>query len=421
MYEVKRALSVCILLLLLFFIAQYAIVYFKQDHEASYQISKDELTFDIQEFYNKNNNDTYYIHITTGDYQFGYTVKNNFNKRKQIIEDIELINRDGTMCIFPVFGEEHNDQNIECSSGGVLYSYEAQKTSPVAQELVNALKEKGYQNPSWQEPTATGEKTTTSTVYKDNLLDNDYITIWNYQTLEIIKKNDALEQKLSSYEKYENTHGTLVGKYYIIPVYYNQNVFDFQELVIYDIVENKTDRLDLERTMSQDTYINGIIDGKLYYMDKDNLVQLEINPAKKQYRVIGNTDLNGQMYNGSWETVNIYDLVNEQKFQKDYSDIREIASKNPVMTYENETDYYYYTADGNFYRLSKRNLNLPILLFQQLDTKEVIFNQDTFYFLIDNSLYYYNENYGKRLILQNDELRYNDNNRIAVYKASSEK
>ena len=81
MYEVKRAISVCILLLLLFFIAQFAVVYFKQDHEANYQISKGELTFDIQEFYNKSNNDTYYINITTGDYQFGYTVKNNFNKR----------------------------------------------------------------------------------------------------------------------------------------------------------------------------------------------------------------------------------------------------------------------------------------------------------------------------------------------------
>lgn len=421
MYEVKRAISVCILLLLLFFIAQFAIVYFKQDHEATYQISKEDITFEVREQYNKKDNDTYYISITTGEYQFGYTIKNHFNKRKQILEDIELIHRDGTMCIFPIFDEEHNDHNIECSSGGILYSYEAQKTNPITQELVNSLKEQGYQNSAWQEKTATGEKTTTSTVYKDNLLDDDYITIWNYQNLEIIKKTGAMEQNLSSYEKYENTHGALVGKYYIIPVYYNQNVFDFQELVIYDIVENKTDRLDLERTMSQDTYINGIVDGKLYYMDKDNLVQLEINPEKKQYRVIGNTELNGQMYNGSWETINIYDLVNEQKFQKDYSNIPEIASKNPVMTYENETDYYYYTDDGNFYRLSKRNLNLPILLFQQQNTKEVLFCRDTFYYLIDNSLYYYHENYGKRLILQNDELRYNDNNRIAVYKASSEK
>lgn len=420
-YEVKRAISVCILLLLLFFIAQFAIVYFKKDHEANYQISKEDITFEVKEQYNKGNNDTYYISISTGNYQFGYTVENKFNKRKQIIEDIELIQRDGMMCIFPIFGEEHNDQNIECSSENVLYSYETQKTNPLVLEFVQYLQERKYQNASWQETTAEGGKTTTSTIYKNNLLDGDYITVWNYQSLEIITKNGTSEQNLSSHEKYENTHGTLVGKYYVLPVYYSDTVFDFQELLIYDVVEKKAERLDLERTMSQDTYINGIVDGKLYYMDKDNLVQLEINPEKKQYRVIGNTELNGQMYNGNWETVNIYDLVTEHKFQKDYSNIPEIASKNPVMTYENETDYYYYTADGNFYRLSKRNLNLPMLLFQQTAFKEVLFNQDTFYFVIDNSLYYYNENYGKKLILQNEELKYNDNNRIAIYKAPTEK
>ncbi len=417
----KRAISICILLFILFLIAEWAVVYFKQDHEADYQISSGDIIFDVKEQYNKKEDDSYYISIGHDEYQFGYTIKNKFNKRKQILENIEMINKDNMICIFPVFGEEHNDQNIECSSGGNLYSYEAQKNNPIVIEFVNTLKEKGYQNASWQETTAEGEKTTTSTIYKDNILEGDYITVWNYKDLEVINKDGALEQNLSSYEKYENTHGALVGRYYILPAYYNQNVFDFQELFIYDIVENSTERLDLERTMSQDTYINGIVDGKLYYMDKDNLIQLEINPEKKQYRVVGNTELNGQIYNGKWETVNIYDLVNEKKFQKDYSSIPEIASKNPVMTYENETDYYYYTADGNFYRLSKRNLSLPILLFQQTSFKEVLFNQDTFYFLIDNSLYYYNENYGKRLILQNDELRYNDNNRIAVYKASSEK
>lgn len=415
----KRAISLLTLIALIFFLVQWGSGFFKDGHEIEYDITVNNQKFIINEKYEKELDDTYYLEIKHENFVFGYTVSNTFNKQKGILKNIEVYQKDNLFCIYPVFNQE-TESNIECSLNNKLYSYEALKTNSDVINFVSTLKQKGYKTTAWEEISLETRTSTSSTVYKDNLLEEDIITVWNYKGLDTISKDNDKYYSLYNYDKYENTHGYLVDKYYIVPNYQNNRVFDFNELTIINIETNNKETMTLKETLHQDTYINGVVNNKLYYFDKDNLIQVEIDPNKKHERTVGDINSNAQFYNGKWETINIYDLVNNKKqFGVDYSNNSELTKYNPTKVLESGSSYYCLTNDGSFYELSKRNLNNPILLWNQSSVKDIKLKNDTVYFVIGDTLYFYKESYGIRPILKNSELNYNYNNIIDIYKKSN--
>ena len=407
--------------MILFLAGQWAFTFFKVEHVISYTLEADHLSFEITESYDKELNDMYTLEIKNGTNSFSYAVKNQFNKRKNIVEKIEFYQKDNLLCIYPVFLEAKVVSEVECQIDGTTFTYESQKSNPEILSFVQSLKVKGYQNLAWEENSIEETETAHSVIYHKNILNEDLITIWNYRNVEVVSSEKSYLSTVSSYEKYDNRHGALINEYYVIPVYENGKVFDFSKVLVFNFKENSGNQIELGTTLKQDTYINGVVDGILYYTDKDNLIQLSINPKTEEVELVGSREIEAKYYDGTWKNVNIYDLTStEKKFTFNYSEIPQLVEKNPVQVFDGNASYYYYTSDGKFYRLNKKTLDKPILLFQATNPKEVQVIDDTIYYVVDDSLYYYHQEYGTRKILKNKELKYNTKNRILISKLESE-
>ena len=410
----KRIISLMFLLFFILIVLELGNDFFKKEHQISYQLTYSDKVFEVKELYQKENDNNYYLEIVNNNNTFIYNVSNYFNKQKEIINSIEVYEKDGLFCVFPILVNDINLE-IECIKDNKLYSYEALKDNYVVKEFVSKLQTNNYIHTSWENENNEATEINSSIAYKNNILVEDTITVWNYKGIDIISKNKNNSINLYNFDKYENSHGSIVDKYYVAPIYTNNKIYDFNSLKIIDLKNNDIKTMDLETSLKQDTYINGIVDNQLYYFDPDSLIQYSINPNSRKSRQVGSKTTNAQFYNGSWETINIYDLVDtKKKFELKVDE--KINKYQPTSIYQSNSNYYFTISDGSFYRLSKNNLDKPIMLFNRLGLKEIKVVKDTIYFIIDDTLYYYNDNTGIQKIIKNNEWKYNYNNIYDIYK-----
>lgn len=414
----KRILSIIILLMIFFFGGQWFITYLKKSHEVNYEYVADDITFDIKEKYDKSLNNQYYFEISSDKGTFTYTVPNLYQKKKKILREIKVAKNDQMLCIYPVFEKEDSMHNIECSMNGITYGYQAVKNDGFVQEFVETLKKESILVEAFHEEKKENVKQGQSTVYATNILEDDRVVFYNYRGVEVLSLKRNQQITLFPWDKYENQHGILVDKYYLVPTYQSERVFDFITLRVFDIIDGDFYTIDFPDTVSMNTYINGVVDNKVYYFDKDHMVQYEVGINKRSVRIVGNESLGGQYYNGKkWETLNIRDFITtEKKFSKDYSDIELLNQESIVEIFESASSYYYYTNTGEFYRIYKAFPNSPTYLFKVNNPNNVHLYEDTLYYVVGDTLYYYQENTSERRILSNNELLYNKMNRVAVYK-----
>lgn len=408
----KKAISILILFILVLFIGQYLLTCFKKGHEIDYQVSFNDKVFNVHEEYSKELNNNYDIVISNNNEIFYYILPNKYNKQKKIINNFEYYEKDGVSCIYPILLDGKGSY-LQCIKDNKNYSLTALNNSFI-NEIKDDLKVKGY-TLNKESDTNKKDVLANSTIYSNNLLENDYITLWNYKGIQIINNSKSNIRNTLNYDKYENNHGYLVDKYYIIPEYLSDKVLEFSKVTIIDIEKNEAKSINLEYTLSSNTYINGIVDNKLYYTDPSNLLQLEINPKKGSSRLIGSKSIGGQLYNGNWQDANIYDFVNKEiKF----SDVpEELAKKyNYKEIKESKTSYYFYNSNGEVYQVPKNHLDASILLFKANNLNNFQVVDDTIYYVVDDTLYYFNENSGNIPVLKNNELRYNHSNRISIYR-----
>lgn len=410
----KRVISLIFLLGCLLLILEWGFTFFKDGHQLKYEVISNNKKIGIIEKYQKDKDDSYYLELNSDNYTFIYNASNKFNKQKEIVDKIEIYEKDGMLCVYPVL-INNVTLDIQCNINNQIYSYEAIKNNSSVNEFVLKLKESGYKSLSWEAESNNETKFSTFKVYYDNLLNEDIITVWNYKGIDIISKKASSTKIIYSYDKYENNHGSIVGKYYVVPVYDSNKVFDFSKLNIIELESKDLKTFDLDITLNQDSYINGVVGNKLYYFDPDNLLQYEVDVNKKKIRIIGDRNINAQFYNGDWETINIYDFVGKvKKFELKVDE--KVMSYNPTSVYQSSSNYYYITSDGSFYKLNKNNLDKPILLWKKSGLKEIKVINDTIYFIIGDTLYYYQDNTGIRKIITNNEWNYNYTNIYDLYK-----
>ena len=76
--------------------------------------------------------------------------------------------------------------------------------------------------------------------------------------------------------------------------------------------------------------------------------------------------------------------------------------------------FYKVTAESN--EISKDNIDVSVLLFKANNLNNFKVVDDTIYYVVGDTLYYFNENSGNIPVLKNNELRYNQLNRVAIYR-----
>lgn len=410
----KRAVSILILLTLLLFIFEFGVIYLKKGHEVSYQVFYQDKVFNVTEIYQKNNGNTYDIKIENDNNVFYYSFENKYNKQKKIIDKIEYFNEDNNICIYPVLINNENSY-IECISNNKLYTATSYSNQNYITNIKKILEEKGYPLTKISD-TKTINEFNNTIIYKNNLLANDTINLWSYKGINVINSEKEKQQLILPFDKYENNHGILVDKYYIIPKYFSNRVLEFSSIFIIDVTTNILKTLDLGYTLSSKTYINGIVDNKLYYTDPSNLLQIEINPAKSNIRLIGNKEIGGQLYNGNWNNANIYDFAsNKIKFEVDNNEIKKF---DHVEYVDSNNSYYFYNNKSEVYQVSKNYLDKPVLLFKTNDINNFEVIDNTIYFISSDTLYYYNNTDGIIPVLKNNDLKYNKTNRVEIYRKS---
>lgn len=412
----KKGLSIVVLLGLLFLVFQFGVNFFKKEHAVSYDFNVDETSYQVEEkYYTVDKEGRYQIKISDQGVNYVFEQPNRYNKQKKILRDIKTFDTDGYHCLFPIY-QNNNTSDFLCSKDGRLYTYDYLKTRvPNINNFVSQLVNEQYQHAAWT-TSQNLEDGPNVDVYRENIPDDLYFTVWVYRGIDIISKKETTNVTLLNSDNYENNLGTLADHYFVIPSY--DQPTESTEIYIENILTVGKRTIDLEKPLANDSYINGIVDGKLYLFDRKNRIQYEINPKNNSIREIGNVSLNAQFYDGeNWSDRNIYDFINNDiTFGKDYSTIPEIQNYHPIQVEETTDRYYILTNDKTVYKIYKDALNQPILLFQDTNLKEWKVYEDYIFYISDNTIYCYHEDYGLKPVLVRNEFRYNDKNIYDVYK-----
>lgn len=403
----KKIFNFTLVLAILFLVFQFGITIFKSKHSVDYSIKKEDKEIAIHEEYFKDKKvDYYYFELTINKVKFVFDVNNNFNKQKKIIDDVKVYEKDDLMCISPVYIKNNNDPEIVCNINKDQYSYYEVAKNYNISNFIDVIDNYNLEKHSSSNKTVNVGR---NKVYEDNMYEDENVLVYNYSYLSKIYKYNDKRINFAKYDIYHNDLGILIDKYYVLPKYENRP--EYISLLIINIETEKIEELDIEERLSTNIYINGVVDNKLYLFDKSNLVQYEIDPKKKTYRITGNQKSNAQYYNaGKWETKNIYDFSRQElTFKYSYP-----VKEKYVEAFETDKFYYYYNNNNEFYKVYKKNLNKPIFLFKFNDMKEVKVSNDCIYFINNNTLYRYDDN-GLKKILTNNEFQYNYENIYSVY------
>lgn len=402
----KKIFGFVVVLGLLFLVFQFGINILKSSHFVSYQIEVSEKNIVIDEEYIKTKNDNYYFFkLIVDDNSFVFDVDNKFNKQKKVISDIKLYEEDDLICISPVYIKDIDDVEIICTIDGLQTSYTEVIEHYDIEEFVNSIDNFNTDRYDSFDTTVSIDKLR---IYKDNIYDDENLVVYDYK--ELIKINNKIRRRIefSNYDVYKNEMGRLIGKNYIIPTFENKP--EYSSFLVIDIISEEQEKIKFDNAISTNLYVNGVVDDKLYFFDKSNLIQYEIDPEKNNYRIVGNKSTNGQYYDGEWSTKNIYNFYTQELIFNQLYPIKD----NYIKAFETSKYYYYYNNNNEFYKVYKNELDNPIYLFEYDELKEVQVTDDCIYFINQNTIYRYDDNGIKKLVT-NNEFKYNYENIYGVY------
>ena len=405
-FKFKKVLKLIIFIFLFFIILQVLLYLTKNKHDVSYEVKTDDMIFKVEEHFINN---SYHIKINNSSYVYSINVPNDYHKNKKIVSAIYYYKVNDDLCIYPVL--DNSNVNIICSNKEKVYSY---SNSSNLGGFISLLKDKGYSNDAWS-ITDTKNKYKKIEVYPDNIANNTYIYIWKYNGFYSINKDSYEEVNTFKNDTYVNDLGILVDKYYVIPDYDER--IEFNKFYVYDVTDNSKKTIKLKNSISFDSYINGVFNNKIYLFDKDSLKQYEINPKSKSSKRVG-TSKEGLIYNDKWEKVSVYDLRdNDIIFKTDYDYLKKIVDVTSFKYIYKYNDIYYYMDSLNNVYLYDSITNVKVLLFNMGDLSYISNVYDDIYFVLDDTLYFYNINSGIKKIISYNELSFNSKNRIAIYRS----
>lgn len=400
---IKLVLTIFVLLLFFEFIA----FIFKSNHTVNYEIENKNHKFSIKEVYK---NQMYYVLITSKKYKYSFEIENHFYKKKKIVSKIiEHKNKD-YLCIYPVV-KNSDDTNIMCSKDKKTYAYVYNQKD--LKNFVTELKDKGYSNNSWKKNSNYQTKLGTLKIYSKNINEDTYIYIYKYNGFYSINRDKNENVRLFKDDHYNNTLGTIVNKYYIIPNY--DQKYDYQEFYRINMKNNKIKTRTYKYEISKDSYLNGVIDNEIYIFDKDELKQYKIYRKGKKIKEVGNKQDGILYYNLGFKRKNAYTFRDEEITFKTFKDYLSKVEQNTSLKYiKNNKDTYYYQTNNNDVYYYNTNNKQKVLLFNK-KIADIILIEDTIYFISGDTLYSYNNNEGLKKIVIYSELEFNPKNRISIY------
>ena len=374
----------------------------EKNHKSSYKKNN----YNINEsFYIRNKKHYYDFIISNKKEKYTYTIEENINKRKKVIKEIKKYKSNNITCVLPIYKKRIN-LNTYCLEDNKQVSNYYLKDNKDYKKIVSKLKKYKIEIPYSNDDNTDYKKIK---VYQKNIMDNYAFIIWDYKGIYILKNNELKYQKFLNNDLYENIMSTVNSRYYVL--FDNSNVMGIEKIHYYDLINNKYNSFKLEKRISKDSYINGVVDDLIYVTDNSKKIEYALNIKKKKIEVVGKDEEYIKYSNNKKEVLNKSDFfMKKQLFNNELLDNKKISNSPFIKEYN-----YNYFIDNNrmFNKLNNEN---NVLLFGLNDIKKWYVYEKDILLISNDELYLYNDKTGLRKIIEYNELKYNDDNLALFWK-----
>jgi len=397
----KKKIKVLILLFLLLILITICKRILTFDN-INYKLNIDGNKIKVKEIVNKDN---YYIEIKTDKNIYPFRIYNDLNNKRKVVKDVYLYEDKNIECILPVINNKlYTD--IMCNKDDTIYDYhyligendsldkyvESIKLYNINDYKNNIIDTKNIGTVKYN-MFNNFKNTVAITTYKGLIINDEEINIFN---------NDIYTNKLSAF----------IDNYYVIADYEKNYSFNF--FYVINLETKKINKLEFKEDISYDSYIQGIVDNKIYLYDKDNEIQYEIDIKENKIAIISSNDYIKYYTNEKWEKMNKTKANKEIYFDYETLD-------NDFTSYDYVKDiynyYYLFKKDGisyKLYRVDKGNIDVYKYIID-VPTTNIYFSNNYLYYVYKDKLFYYSDRVGFKTVLENSELEFNDTIKYYIY------
>lgn len=410
-----------LLILIIFFIViiLYLLSYiFKKEHQYNYDFVVDDVKYKVEEKYNYNKGVHNYDFVIEDNNKhiFSFSYGKDLNKKKGIIKKIIRYEKNNLVCIIPKYIKD-DIGNIYCNkkSNTYSYSYLNNKKDKDFKEIVKKIKKDGYYSKDLNVSDKVKKKGKVSYYLKNIPIDYRFI-MWNYTGINIVSRDGIETKKLvDKNDMYENEFSTMIGKYYLF-----LDTTTTNKLSYYNVLNMRGSSIkNKKENFTGDYIILGTFNKKLYFIDTDKYIEYTLNPYKKKLEKVGE-EKKGYITikDRTMLKIETSDMKRDPDKYKFVSKVEDesINSKYDAKDIYYYNDFYYFRdKDGIFYRSNSKYKNKPTYLFKLDNVNYWSIVNNNILIVTDKYLYFYNDDYGVKKIIKNDEFKYNFNNICLIF------
>lgn len=424
----KKLLVLLIFLFAVYFGIQYAFKLFDKGHQISYEIGENP-TIQVKETFTQNykgEKNNYLFQIEVGSLKTSLQTYQDFYKVEQVIKDIKYFNQDGYECIYPITRGKKRISDVICSQNGTIQFYHnLVGISSSLDQFVSTLAEDGYQVTDYENKKENPEVNEMITLYKDQQVKGHYVSVETYrgvETYSLENLKSMVSHELFTKDFYKRPISIFAQSYYITTNYSEE--FQFHSFRMVNITSDEEINIKTPTPLSFDGYFQGAIGRLVYYFDRENKKQYEIDLKTKTIIEVGNANLGIRYYqNGVWEIRDVYDAYNQMLTFREYTvtDLDHSAAYARVDKVGKERSgyYYWYAPTGNQFNVYRSNIATPeqrVYLFTISRMDQVYYLDDYIYFMNANDVNYYHDLTGIQTVFSNSEFSFNEEIKFGAYK-----
>ncbi len=364
--RIRRLVALLIIIVLLVFLLWF--FFRKKDFSIEYQIND----FLIEETYHKNEN-TYLFTIKNENQEY-HTLLTNVNFfSKKVISKIEKLETEGQTCLR--ITSSKTKMNPLCMKNN----------EQVSLYLTSDKMKENFTIPT--------EESNEDAYHQINIFSYQHHNyyIWNYRGFYHLNESNKEEMNLFSKDIYDAKLITKTSDYLWVPNYNEE--FYFKSCYIINQKTGKQEVWNLKEPIYFDSVVLGVYEDEIYLVDKHEKIEWKLNPKKKTMEKIGSESKGGVTYNKGFIDVSMTKLMNQE------NSFKEIFP----MDYEMNNGIY-----ETFYEYK-------IKIRQANPTKIIQKNEEEVFYLVDNTLYSFNDTFGEIKLLDYFEWHFNNENVIFIF------
>ena len=411
----KKYFSIFLLIIFFIIVSQFLFFLMKDSHSKDYVIKNSKEYYVNEKFKYNDDISTYSFLISVNKKDnYYFNVSDDYNKKSRIIENVKFYKEGNIKCIFPILKDNKFYKPL-CKKNGELidYFYLINSGDKNVKKIDKKVKKIGFSTNN--ERSNKFKKYDNIKIYHENILDNYNYLFWDYKGLGVFDNSSYSNFELLSYDKYENDLALLVNGIYVYMDTVNK---DYSKIYLYDI-EKKKDKIfkiDEDFDFSRYIYFNGSYDGKIYITDPDTRKQYAFNVLKEKLEEVGNKNRGYVFFDGvELKNINFEEFFDDNMYFG-FVNNKKIKNKYNTDLIYKSGNYYCFSSDNKFYRTIDTEEENSQLLFE-LDnmTYWKIIDNDIL-IISDDDLYFYNDMVGLRMIISNNEFKYNYKNIVDFWK-----